>query len=239
LSGAGAVSLGAIERALDPAVLDQLGAVQLVPGQPLVAVDADEVLVIFAAHLARYAARRGYEMRLTKYRLEGTFFHAGTERALDFDQSIRLINAFFEEETLSQQAVPGASEALGRLSRIAQIIVLTNVPRHARAMRIANLQALGMGYPLIENGGGKGRALAWLAVRAQAPAAFIDDSPHQLESAQRRAPDVARLHFVGLDYVARVLPDSPPGCMRVTGWSEAEQAIRTALALDPPAAAKS
>jgi hypothetical protein len=41
-----------IEASLDPEVLDQLRALPIEPGRPLLAVDADEVLVYLAEHLA-------------------------------------------------------------------------------------------------------------------------------------------------------------------------------------------
>jgi len=224
------MSLDAIEEGLEPRILEQLSAVPVVPGRPMLVVDADEVLVEFAVHLKRFAAGIGVEMRLERYELEGTFFDAGTGRQLAFDEAIGIIHEFFEHETLNQRAVPGAAEALARLAAEAQIVVLTNVPRHARETRVENLAALGMPYPLVENGGGKGPALAWLAAKAGAPAAFIDDSPSQIASAKARAPEVARVHFAGADYVARVIPDCAEADHRVTSWAEAEAVIRELFA---------
>ncbi|MGF1501917.1 MAG: hypothetical protein ACFBSD_08870 [Paracoccaceae bacterium] len=225
-----------LEEGIDPVVLEQLRQVPIRPGRPLLVVDADEVLVVFSAHLARFAAAQGVEMRLKRYELEGTFFLTGTERALDFQESIGLINRFFAEECGRMEAIPGAREALGRLAEIAQIVVLTNVPRQARAARVENLAELGMGYPLVENGGGKGKALAWLAAKAGAgagpdgvPGAFIDDSPRQIESAAKRAPVLRRLHFVGAPLVARVIPDCAAADQRVRNWDEAERHLRAHL----------
>lgn len=223
------MDLSRLEAAIDPRVLDQLWAVPLEPGRPLLVVDADEVLVEFAVHLKRFVARRGVEMHLARYELEGTFHDQATGRTLDFDEAIGLITAFFAEETPRQRAVAGAADALSRLSEIAQVVVLTNVPRQARAARIENLSALGMAYPLVENSGGKGRALAWLAARAGAPAVFVDDSPSQIESAKRRAPEVGRIHFAGAEYVARVIPECADADHRVASWAEAERVIRARL----------
>lgn len=227
---AGAVPVADLERALDPRILAQLRAVPLDPARPLLVVDADEVLVEFAAHLGRFAATLGIDMRLERYELEGTFHDRAAGRRLDFAEAIGLINRFFAEETAAQQPVPGAAAALARLADRAQVVVLTNVPRHARETRIANLSALGMAYPLVENAGGKGRALAWLAHHAGRPAAFVDDSPKQIESARRRAPSVVRVHFVGAEYVARVFPESPEADHRAGSWAEAEALLARILA---------
>lgn len=223
--------LAAIEEALDDAVLAQLRAVPVRTGVPLLAVDADEVLVYLADHLVRYLAGIGYRMHLAHYQLEGSIFPVDSDEPVPFDDCLALIDRFFEDETLNQQPVPGAAETLARLSAEAQVMVLTNVPAHAAAMRRENLAALGMGYPMVANFGGKGRALSWLAARAQAPVLFIDDSPKQHESAARRAPEVTRIHFVGASHVRRILVDSPAAHHRVEDWAECEKVVRGALSL--------
>ena len=72
-------SLAEIEAGLDPEVLAQLRTLSIVPGRPLLAVDADEVLVYLAEHLARYLPTIGFDIRLTQYQLEGSIFPAGSE----------------------------------------------------------------------------------------------------------------------------------------------------------------
>ncbi len=198
---------------------------------PLLAVDADEVLVYLADHLARYLEGIGYRMHLTQYQLEGSILPAGSDVPVPFDDCLELIDRFFEDETLNQEAVDGAAEALGRLSEAAQVIVLTNVPAHAGAMRRENLAALGMGYPMVVNAGGKGRALSWLRARAEAPVVFIDDSPKQHESAARRAPEVTRVHFVGASHLRRIGVESPAAHHRVEDWAACEALVRSELSL--------
>ena len=223
--------LAAIEESLDDHLVDQLRALPVRPGVPLLAVDADEVLVFLADHLARYLAGIGYRMHLTHYQLEGSIFPADSNVPVPFDGCLELIDRFFDDETLNQEAVPGAAAALARLSRDAQIVVLTNVPAHAAGMRRENLAALGMNYPMVANAGGKGRALSWLRARARAPVLFIDDSPRQHESAARRAPEVTRIHFVGASHLRRILVESPAAHHRVEDWVACEALVRERLGL--------
>lgn len=223
--------LARIEEELDEHLVAQLRAVPVRSGLPLLAVDADEVLVYLADHLARYLDGIGYRMHLTHYQLEGSIFLRDSDEPVPFDGCLELIDRFFEEETLNQQAVPGAAESLARLAEAAQVVVLTNVPGHAAGMRRRNLAALGMGYPMVANTGGKGRALQWLAARAQVPMVFIDDSPKQHESAARRTPEVARIHFVGASHVRRILVDSPAAHHRAEDWAACEAVVRRALSL--------
>ncbi|MDH3668390.1 MAG: hypothetical protein OEN23_15795 [Paracoccaceae bacterium] len=226
---AGATGLQAIEAGLDPDLMARLRAVAVTPGQPLIAVDADEVLVELSAHLRRWLPAIGYRLELTRYQLEGSIFPEGSDVPLPFDDCLVLIDRFFDSEVLHQRSLPGAPEALGRLSNDFQVVVLTNVPDHGGELRRQNLAGLGMGYPMVVNSGGKGRALAWLAAKAQAPAVFIDDSLKQHESAARRAPEVTRIHFVGASLLSRILPESPAVHHRVEGWEACEVLVSSIL----------
>lgn len=203
---------------IHPETLRDLEALALEPARPLVAVDCDEVMVHLARHLAEWLGRVGYRMELSRYQLEGSIFPAGSDEPVPFEGCLELIDRFFAEETLHQRPIAGAREALARLAEAAQVVVLTNVPRHAAGLRRQNLAALGMGYPMVWNIGGKGRALAWLRARLEAPVVFIDDSLRQHESAARRAPGVTRVHFVGVEHLRPLLPESPAAHHRAESW---------------------
>ncbi|MEO1471771.1 MAG: hypothetical protein AAFV86_22265, partial [Pseudomonadota bacterium] len=211
--------MGRREERLPREVMADIEAAGIRRGVPLLAVDADEVLVEFAAHLARWLDAMGYEMRLTEYRLEGAIFGAGEADPVSFEGAIRLIDAFFEEETRAQQALAGAVEAVSRLGREAQVVVLTNVPRPARAARVTNLAGLGIEAPVVANAGGKGRALRLMAEKADAPVVFVDDSPGQIESAAKHSDHVARIHFRGSPYIRPVLPPSALAHDDVGDWT--------------------
>lgn len=212
----------------DPETLDELEALEIPPGRPLLAVDCDEVIVAFAEHFKGWLPRTGHDLRLTAYRLEGAVRHRATGAAIETEDTVRLIERFIDEETHSHPEVEGASGALSRLSDHVEVVVLTNVPRRRRAERLRNLRALGIAHPLVVNSGGKGRALAWLGSRA-GPLAFIDDSPTQLADAAEIAPRVHRIHFVGAPGLAPLLPDTPAGARRAHDWGEAERMVREAL----------
>lgn len=203
-----------------PWIREQMDAIPLAEGRPLLAVDADEVMVVFAEHLGRYMESVGWRLDLTDYRLDGAITEIATGRAAAREEGWALIEGFFRAETRRQQAVAGAPEGLAEIAAHMQVVVLTNAPRFAREDRIANLAGLGMEYPVIVNEGGKGRVLNALAERVRAPAVFIDDAPNQLESAARHAPDVRRLHFVGSDYVRRVATKAEAGHHHPESWEE-------------------
>ena len=221
-----------LEEGIASETLSQLRAVPIREGVPLIAVDVDEVLVVFVDHLSRYIRTLGYEMRLVRYQLEGSIFPIGSDEAIPFDDCIALIRDFFEHETEAQEAIQGGPEVLQALSEQVQIVLLTNVPRHATEGRRRNMDALGVPYPLVVNQGGKGRAMAWLAARAGARCAFLDDSVKQIESVAKHVPDVFRVHFAWADFIDRFYPACAYASARVRNWQEADAVLREALRLE-------
>lgn len=205
-------------------VLPQLDALTLDPGRPLLVVDVDEVIVGLAGHLGEYAASRGYSLELTGYKLDGALKRSDGQIA-SADEFRCFFKGFFETETVRQRAYPGAADVLNRLSRHAQIVILTNVPPPARACRIENLRNHGIEFPLIVNQGGKGGALDWMARRIEAPAAFIDDSPKQIESAAKLSPHVARIHFVGDAELREMLSSVEGAEYSPKSWCEIEKIV--------------
>lgn len=223
------MTLDELEAGIAAETLTELKAAGVMPGRPLIAVDVDEVLVIFTDHLDRYIRTLGYEMRLETYQLEGSIFPTGSTDPVPFDGCIELINRFFEVETEQQEAIPGGADCLAALAAHAQVVILTNVPRHGREGRRRNLDALNIPFPLIVNSGGKGKAMAWLAAKAGAPCAFIDDSVTQVASVAKHAPEVIRLHFAWAPAIRRLFPTCAEATCQVRDWAEAEVELRARL----------
>lgn len=209
-------------------VLRELEEAEVVRGRPLLVVDADEVLVEFATHFRDYCVEAGYSFNLTEYNLDSAL-RDRQGRALNREQIAPLIWGFIETHTHEQWEIPGAAAALAELSSLAQIVVLTNAPFKMRAERIANLTGLGMDYPVVMNEGGKGRALRWLADRADAPMAFVDDSVVQIGSAAKHAPEATLLHLVGSELVRNIVEPAEKAHHHPTNWTEAKPLIRVAL----------
>lgn len=203
----------------------QLLDLPLDPDRPLVAVDADEVLVEFAPHLQRFAHSLGLELRLEEYKLDGSLFHADG-RPASRETAMEMFRQFFDTQTLHQRAIPGAAEGLRALSRMGQVVILTNVPLPAREARIENLRALGMDYPLIANIGGKGRALRWLWDHSRQPISFIDDAAYQHQSAEKHAPKVQRVQFVGSPSLRALAGQTPHAHVHPPDWPGVVAAVR-------------
>ncbi len=208
-------------------VLEQLDRLVLDAARPLLAVDVDEVVVGLAGHLAEYATEQGFALRLTGYKLDGALWrYDGTEASAEEFQT--LFRGFFETQTKHQRVYPGAADALSALSSQVQVVILTNVPFYAQEDRIENLRGHGIEFPVIANAGPKGPALHWLNERA-ARTAFIDDSPAQLASSAKDAPEVARIHFVGDDALRGYLTDVEAAQHRAESWAELYETVQSIL----------
>lgn len=216
-------------------VASQLEALEMDRAAPLLAVDADEVLLDFAAHFGRWMESEGWRMSLTEYRLEGAITRIEDGRPAERAEVGALIGGFFAAEAGRQEVVPGAAEALAALAAEARILVLTNVPPAQAETRRRLLAGYGIDYPLIANSGGKGRALRWLWDRTAAPMAFVDDADLQLASAKTHAPSVFRLHFIAGAALRQVAAPARSANAEAHDWSEAKNVLAAAL-FDPPRA---
>ena len=208
-----------------PRVMGELEEAAIQPGKPVLAVDADEVLVHFASHFAEYCQERGNTFKLVDYNLNNALRGPNGE-VLTRDQIMPLIWSFIEEQTRWQRQIAGAAAALTSLAKDAQIVVLTNAPFQVRQERIANLADHGIPFPVVMNEGGKGRALKWIQAQADAPVAFVDDSPAQIRSAAKHAADIGRFHFVGCDMLKPIVAKEDEANHHPNDWAEAEEEIR-------------
>lgn len=215
--------------AIDAAVIPQIDALDLVPGRPIIVSDADEVLIQFVAGLELYLETQGLWLDLQSFALTGNVKSRETGEPVPPAGMPALLDGFFAAQTHSLLVVPGAAEALARLSQRAQIVVLTNVPFEARETRAANLAAQGIGYPVIANKGLKGGAVRRLAKRVQAPVVFLDDIPHNIASVAKAHAPATLIHFIADPRLAKLLGQAPDSHFHTTEWSAAEDFISERL----------
>lgn len=205
-------------------VLPQLKSLTLDPKKPILAVDVDEVLVGLAGHLGEFAETKGYSLKLTGYQLDGALKRGdGSEASKEEFRSV--FTEFFATQTRHQRVYPDAADVLNSIKLRANVVILTNVPPQAEADRVDNLCGHGIDFPLVVNHGGKGEALAWLSQRTTAATAFIDDSPSQIASAAKYAPDVHRIHFVGDPHLRGLLGALPDAHHTPKNWREIERTL--------------
>ena len=144
---------------MTPSTKAEIKKLNLDIDQPLLIIDADEVLVLFAEHFRHFLKHLGWSLNLKGYRLDDAIVNINDGHVANKNTYQNLINSFIATETIRQPEAIGASKALKLLSQTCQIVILTNVPIASKEDRIKNLSNLGINYPLIVNSGLKGKAI--------------------------------------------------------------------------------
>lgn len=194
--------------------------------RPLIITDCDEVLLRMVVHFRAWlGAAHDVDLDLALGFLQG-MRRRGAEAPLAIEEMWQLLDLFFETEMYRQDAIPGAVAAIERLSRDAEVVVLTNLPPKRQQQREEQLRALGIDVPVYCNQGPKGPALLKILDErgADRPAAFIDDLAVHIASVAELAPHVSRLHFVGEPQVAPHTTcafDAGHAHARIDQWSAA------------------
>jgi hypothetical protein len=212
-------------------VAEQIAGLTFTAGQPLIIVDADEVLFYFMRGLETFLTGRDLYFDWASYALYGNIRQRADDQPLAAELLHPLLQRFFDEATESLEPVDGAAAALEALSAKGRVLVLSNVPMSARQARQRALQRHGMDFPLIANTGPKGPAVAELLTRAAAPAVFIDDIPHNHASVAKLAPAAHRLHFIADPRLAALLGPAEDCHHRAETWPDLQRLI--AGLLDP------
>jgi len=215
-------------------IADRIAALAFDPMRPLILCDADEVLIDFATPLTRFLDRRGYRLDLKSFGLAGNISRRSDGAAIEGEEIRALIAAYFDDEIDRATPVDGAVQAIGDLLRIAQIVVVTNVPHRLRARRESALAAAGLNLPVLSNSGGKGPLIRHLAERHGGRVAFIDDLPPHHASVAAHAGNVHRIHFVGNPDLGRLLDKAPDAHVRLDRWSECRSHLLNHFGIDAP-----
>jgi FMN phosphatase YigB (HAD superfamily) len=201
---------------------------QVVPGRPLIVVDADEVLLRFVDGFDRFLHERALFLDLVSFRLHGNVKRLDDRSAL-LDVEVTALLDEFRSGLDWLEPVEAAQEVLGRLSARAGVVVLTNITPAQAEPRARNLARLGLAFPIVANSGLKGPALKQLANRAAARTFFIDDIPHHLASAAEHAPDVLRIHLIGDARLKPLLAPCEQAHLYAEDWRAAGQFIEGQL----------
>jgi hypothetical protein len=191
--------------------------------RPLLITDCDEVLLHMVAH---FEAWLGEAHQIAFAFESGSFGGAMTVKAtgevVPEDRVWPLLGEFFRGEMHRQTIVPGAVEALGRISEIANIVILTNLGDEAHSWRVEQLARHGIAHEVVCNSGGKGVPVRAIIGRYGASrTAFVDDLPVHHASVAKHAPEVHRLHMIAEPRLAPAIPPAEKAHARIDDWPTA------------------
>jgi hypothetical protein len=201
--------------------VSQLSGLTIRPDRPLVICDVDEVVVHFTRDFEIFLKEFGFWLDASDLqRLNGSIKRSDTLEAIDEKSSYKLVWDYFATRTKTQQPIDGAVEGLLELSRLADVVMLTNLPHEAGDDRRQNLTELGLPFPVITNSGPKGYAISHMVRDIEAPVVFIDDSPSFIASAYEHAPHVHLVHFLHDPRFARHAAPMDYLSLRTDSWAE-------------------
>lgn len=196
--------------------------------QPLLVVDADEVILRFAEGFDRFLRRGGNYLDLATYRLHGNVRRLDDKSPL-LDVEVTALLESFRTELDWLDAVEDAADVLRGFAPEMNIVVLSNIVEAQGPARLRNLAKLNLPFSLAVNSGPKGPFVKSLAERAGKPVFFVDDIPVHHASVAEVAPDVYRLHLIGDERLKTLMPPSPHAHLRAPDWHAAEAFIRAKL----------
>ncbi len=206
--------------------LEQLQDLRIDRQRALIISDADEVLLRFMERLEHFLEQQGLWIDLSNFAISGNIKSRTTNEVVS---KPNLIDDFFDSETRNIAPVKGAAAALQKLSQKAQIVILTNLPLAAKPARLENMAAHGMDYPIIAGSGLKGENVAWLADKTDKAVFFLDDIPHNINSAATHAPQTHRIHFIADPRLAALVGAAEHASARIDAWDEAYDWINAKL----------
>jgi len=209
-------------------VIPSLADLGLSTARPLVLVDVDEVLGLFMQGFGDFLAANGLEMRIDRFALFQNIYRPGAIEHLEIDEGRKLFNDFFGSHCHEIEPAPGAIDALSRLARHTEILILSNAPPEAEKLRTRWLRQHGLPHPLILNSGPKGPIAAGLVAQTPHRTAFVDDLLPNLDSVADHSPATATFQHVA-DLRLRPFAPRSDRHPRIDDWAELGEAIEAAI----------
>lgn len=223
---------GPIERPKEGRNTPTLESLGLARGRPLAIVDVDEVLGLFMRSFGAFLGGHGYELRFERFALFQNIYSPGGREPVELARGRALFDDFFTTHCGLMEPAPGAAQALTRLSRHAEILILSNAPAQAERLRGDWLKRHGLPQSLILSSGPKGPITAGLAAQTTGRTAFIDDLMSNLDSVAEHSPATARFQHVADPRLRDIAPRSAAH-PRIDDWTELGEAVEQALRTAP------
>jgi len=137
----------------------------------------------------------------------------------------KIMPDFFSSETENLQLVNNAKEVLERLSKLMQVVVLTNLPHKDKDKREKALRDNNIEFPVITNSGLKGPAVKKILENKNQKSFFIDDMPMNIDSVANDSPKTICIHFIQDERINKLMPAPKSAKIKSTNWFDVENFI--------------
>ena len=140
------------------------------------------------------------------FKLNGNIYNKKNEKPIDSSNIPIIISNFFQEYAIKMPVIKGAKSALKELSKVMNIVILSNIPKEYTAHRIQCLKNNNMNYTFIANEGPKAARCSELQKLTNKKVFFIDDLPNQISSVSTNCNNITTIHFLQNKKLLKVIP---------------------------------
>ena len=187
---------------------------------PLLICDADEVIFEFMENFDNYLQLNDMYFSYESFKLNGNIFKKKNNIAINNIYIPSIISKFFEEYALKMPLIKGAKSALKKLSKVMNIIILSNIPKTYAANRIQCLNNNDMHYQLISNDGPKNIKCLELEKLTNKKVFFVDDLPNQISSVSSNCKNITTIHFLQNKKLLKIVPEVKDCDYKANNWEE-------------------
>ena len=188
------------------------------PNLPLLISDADEVIFEFMQSFEEYLLSNNMYFSYKSFKLNGNIYNKETNKPIDSANIPIIISNFFQEYAIKMPLIKGAKSALEKLSKVMNVIILSNIPKNYAADRIQCLKDNNMNYAFISNEGPKNIKCLELQKLTNKKVFFIDDLPNQISAVSNYCKNIITIHFLQNKKLLKIIPEVKDSDYNVNNW---------------------
>ena len=188
------------------------------PNLPLLISDADEVIFEFMESFEEYLLSNSMYFSYKSFKLNGNIYNQETNKPIDSANISIIISNFFQEYAIKMPLIKEAKSALEKLSKVMNVIILSNIPKNYAADRIQCLKDNNMNYAFISNEGPKNIKCLELQKLTNKKVFFIDDLPNQISAVSNYCKNIITIHFLQNKKLLKIIPEVKDSDYNVNNW---------------------
>ena len=188
------------------------------PNLPLLISDADEVIFEFMESFEEYLLSNSMYFSYKSFKLNGNIYNQETNKPIDSANIPIIISNFFQEYAIKMPLIKEAKNILEKLSKVMNVIILSNIPKNYAADRIQCFKDNNMNYAFISNEGPKNIKCLELQKLTNKKVFFIDDLPNQIYSVSENCTNITTIHFLQNKKLLNIIPDINDCDFKTDNW---------------------
>ena len=193
-------------------------SININPNLPLLISDADEVIFEFMESFEEYLLSNNMYFSYKSFKLNGNIYKQKTNNPVDSSTIPIIISDFFQEYAIKMPLIKGAKIALDELSKVMNIVILSNIPQKYAADRIQCFKNNNMHYAFISNEGPKNIKCLELQKLTNKKVFFIDDLPSQISSVSINCANITTIHFLQNEKLLKLIPNVNDCDFKTDNW---------------------